>query len=474
MTEGGRDASGANRIRVSAIDVQWDVDRGCCTFESLPVAMMWVDSTLAGLMSGVQAMVGTERYLLALQSEGRKSVEADWEVIASHPDFPAGFRAIANIAAVAGWGRWTLTSFDEPNRECRFRVTDSWEGRYQRALGVCWGSAMLAGKMAGYCSKLFNTNCWADQTAFLAGGDSHDEFIVRPSPRLIEREIENLLASDEATRADMAVALRKLEREVAERRRMEEEIRRLNVDLEWRIKDRTARLQAANEELEAFAYSVSHDLRAPLRAIGGFSTALLEDCAQQLDDTGRDYLDRIVAAVGRMDHLIDDLLRLSRLTRTEMQRSWVDLSDLAHELAEELQESDPGRTAEFVVAPDVHAVADPSLIRVALGNLLNNAWKFTGKEPSARIEFGASGRGNELVYYVRDNGSGFDMTYADKLFGVFQRLHGPREFPGSGIGLATVQRIIHRHGGRVWAEGVPSEGATFFFTLPAGESGQAE
>ena len=215
----------ADSIRVAGINMEWQPRQGTCTFDGLPVAMMWVDSTLAGVMSGVQAMVGTERFVLALQSEGRKSVEADWQVIAKFPEFRGGFSAIANIAAVAGWGHWSLTSLDENQKECRFRVTDSWEGRYQKALGVCWGSGMLAGKLAGYCSKLFGTNCWADQTAFTARGDACDEFLVRPSPRSIEKEIDDLLATDEATRADMAVALRRLEREVAERQRVEEALR---------------------------------------------------------------------------------------------------------------------------------------------------------------------------------------------------------------------------------------------------------
>ncbi len=215
----------ADRIRLSGIEIAWDVEKGTCTFEKLPVAMMWVDTTLAGLMSGVQAMVGTERFSLALQSEGRKSVEADWKVISLFPDFESGYRAIANIAAVAGWGDWKLVSLDEAERRCRFRVKDSWEGLYQKALGVSWGSGMLAGKMAGYCSKLFDTNCWAEQTAFVARGDEFDEFLVGPSERSLETEIENLLATDEATRADMAVALQKLRKEVGERERAEAALR---------------------------------------------------------------------------------------------------------------------------------------------------------------------------------------------------------------------------------------------------------
>jgi PAS domain S-box-containing protein len=225
--ENGRDNEAElAEIQVSGIHMKWNPRRGTCTFEKMPVAMMWVDTTLAGLMSGVQAMVGTERFLLALQSEGRKSVETDWEVISQFPDFREGFKAIANIAAVAGWGEWLLTSIDEMKKECRFRVTDSWEGRYQKALGVCWGSGMIAGKMAGYCSKLFGTNCWADQTAFIARGDAFDEFVVSPSSRIIETEIDNLLASDKATRADMAVAILRLKKEITDRQRAEQALRK--------------------------------------------------------------------------------------------------------------------------------------------------------------------------------------------------------------------------------------------------------
>jgi two-component system, cell cycle sensor histidine kinase and response regulator CckA len=212
----------SEKIQVSEINVQWQSKKGICTFDGLPVAMMWVDTTLAGVMSGVQSMVGTERFGLALQSEGRKSVEEDWKVISQFKNFKNGFKAIANIAAVAGWGEWKLVSFDENKKTCVFRIKNSWEGRYQRALGVCWGSGMLAGKMAGYCSKFFGTNCWAKQCAFIAQGDKYDEFIVKPSRRSIEKEIENLLSADKATRADMAVALEKLRKEIAERRRVEE------------------------------------------------------------------------------------------------------------------------------------------------------------------------------------------------------------------------------------------------------------
>ena len=213
---------GSEKINVAGINIEWRTDQGICTFENLPVAMMWIDTTLSGLMSGVQAMVGTERFGLALQSEGRKSVEEDWQVISQFSDFREGFKDIANIASVAGWGKWELVSLDENEKKCTFRIRNSWEGRYQKALGVDWGSGMLAGKMAGYSSKLFKTNCWAEQTKFISKGDEFDEFEVEPSNRSIENEVEGLLLTDAATKADMAVALQKLQKEISERMQMGE------------------------------------------------------------------------------------------------------------------------------------------------------------------------------------------------------------------------------------------------------------
>ncbi|MDQ1257536.1 MAG: hypothetical protein QG656_2142 [Candidatus Hydrogenedentes bacterium] len=213
-------------IHIAGIDIEWDLARGACTFSGLPVAMMWTESTLSGLMSGVQAMVGTERFVLALQSQGRESVADDWRVISQFASFGEGFRAIANVAAVAGWGDWQLVSVDSEAKTCVFRAYGSWESRYQRTLGVCWGSAMLAGKLAGFCARLFGVNCWADQTSFEAVGGDFDEFHVHPSERIIEQEIENLLGSDAATRADMAVALEKLRTEIAQRELAEQALRK--------------------------------------------------------------------------------------------------------------------------------------------------------------------------------------------------------------------------------------------------------
>jgi signal transduction histidine kinase len=222
---------------------------------------------------------------------------------------------------------------------------------------------------------------------------------------------------------------------------------------------------AANKELEAFSYSVSHDLRAPLRGIDGFSLALLEDYADKLDDNGRDYLHRVRAATQRMGTLIDDLLNLSRVTRTEIRRENSDLTAIARSVADELQKTQPARRVEFRMEQTLVAHVDPHLIRIVLENLLGNAWKFTSKRESACIQFGGTRDERGVTYFVRDDGAGFDSAYADRLFGAFQRLHDKNDFPGTGVGLATVQRIINRHGGRIWGESVVERGATFYFTL---------
>jgi PAS domain S-box-containing protein len=251
-------------------------------------------------------------------------------------------------------------------------------------------------------------------------------------------------------------------RDITQRRRNEEYILRLNEELQ----QRAVELEATNRELAAFSYSVSHDLRAPLRSIDGFGQALLEDCADRLDEQGRQYLQRIRNATQRMGMLIDDLLMLSRVTRAEMRREAVDLTQLTQSVITGLEVTEPGRKVEYRLQTGMTADGDPRLMRIVLENLLNNAWKFTRHADPARIEISArTDESGTRVYCVRDNGVGFDMTYADKLFGAFQRLHSPSDFPGTGIGLATVQRIIHRHGGRVWAESESGRGASFYFTL---------
>jgi PAS domain S-box-containing protein len=229
---------------------------------------------------------------------------------------------------------------------------------------------------------------------------------------------------------------------------------------------RADELAALNQELESFSYSVSHDLRAPLRSIDGFSLALLEDYGKQFDSTGTDYLQRVRAAAQRMAKLIDDLLDLSRMSRGQVNREKISLSNIANEIADNMKENEPKRQVKFEIDPNLEAYADASLIRVVLQNLFGNAWKYTSNNAIAHIELGEMPHNSETVFYVRDDGVGFDMQYADKLFGAFQRLHKANEFEGTGIGLATVQRIIHRHGGIIWAQSEPNEGATFYFTLP--------
>jgi light-regulated signal transduction histidine kinase (bacteriophytochrome) len=264
-----------------------------------------------------------------------------------------------------------------------------------------------------------------------------------------------------------AELMAELRTEVIERKQAVQAVQTLNQGLQQAIVE----LKAVNRELESFSYSVSHDLRAPLRSIDGFSQALLEDCQDQLDVSGQDYLRRIRNATQRMGNLIDDLLNLSQVTRSEMKLESVNLSLLASSVCTELQRSQPERQVEFVVQPGLVVRGDARLVQILLINLLNNAWKFSAKNPHAQVEFGIlPAQTNTPVYFVRDNGTGFDMAFVNKLFGPFQRLHSANEFPGNGIGLATVQRIAHRHGGRVWAEGVLEKGATFYFTLKPEET----
>jgi light-regulated signal transduction histidine kinase (bacteriophytochrome) len=268
-------------------------------------------------------------------------------------------------------------------------------------------------------------------------------------------------ASVALTIALLAIVYRQLQREIRRRREGE---RALSV-LTSQLRQRSEAAEAANRELEAFSYSVSHDLRAPLRSVDGFSLALLEDYGAQLDEQAHSYLVRIRNATTRMASLIDDLLQLSRVNRGEMEREDVDVSAMAERIVADRRRQDPIRSVAVTIRPKMTASADPRLLRVVLENLLENAWKFTARREQAEIDVGCRRLTNETAFYVRDNGAGFDPAYADKLFGAFQRLHAVTDFPGTGIGLATVQRIIHRHGGRVWAEGSVNAGACFSFTI---------
>lgn len=282
----------------------------------------------------------------------------------------------------------------------------------------------------------------------------------------IEIEFVSQIANHLGVALQHAELLAELRIEVAERQQAQEQAQALNQGLRQAVFE----LKAVNHELESFSYSVSHDLRAPLRSVDGFSQALLEDCSEQLDASGQNYLQRIRAATQRMGNLIDDLLTLSRVIRSDVRIESVNLSRLASHICAELQRTQLDRQIEFVIKPGLLASGDERLLQVVLENLLNNAVKFTSKHSQARIELGTIVQEDgSLVYFVRDDGVGFDMNYASKLFSPFQRLHGMQEFQGNGIGLATVQRVIRRHGGRVWAESAVESGATFYFTLAAEE-----
>ena len=277
----------------------------------------------------------------------------------------------------------------------------------------------------------------------------------------------DMLAEIDRRNRELEASNAKLAQEAEERSRAEREILRLNTELENRVRERTAQLETANRELESFSYSVSHDLRAPLRAIDGFGQALLDDFPEHLPGDAKRYLSRIRSSTQHLAQLIEDLLKLARVSRGPLERRAVDLGQIARQVAAELQQGEPGRAVEVSVWDGMRTEADAHLLRAALDNLIGNAWKFTSKSAKPHIEVGALKDRGRATFFVRDNGAGFDMAYADKLFGAFQRLHSATEYSGTGIGLATVQRIVHRHGGRIWAEAEIGKGAVFFFTLEA-------
>ncbi|MBI5462081.1 MAG: GHKL domain-containing protein, partial [Gammaproteobacteria bacterium] len=357
------------------------------------------------------------------------------------------------------------------------KVVVDMDGVYQRLLDKFWVILITNGVktflVAGFMLWLFH---WLvtrhlrriAEFASRLGPDNLEErlALARPArPNAKPDEFDLVLDGFNVMQSSLATALQTLEQDIVKLERAEAEIYQLNTALEQRVIERTAQLEAVNRELEAFSYSVSHDLRTPLRSIDGFSQALAEDYGERLDAVGHDYLNRVRRAAQRMGVLIDDLLRLARVTRADMMHTRIDLSALAEAVMADLRKHKGYSAATLTVQPGLAAYGDPALLRIVLENLLDNACKYSSKIPQPKIEFGSLAQVDRTVFFVRDNGAGFDMIYVGKLFGAFQRLHRDEEFPGTGVGLATVKRIVHRHGGEVWAEGRPGEGAVFYFTL---------
>jgi len=386
-------------------------------------------------------VVGGGLLLLVVTAPGRRRLHESEEftrrILAASPDSIKVLDLDGRLLYMNEGGR-RLLEIDDLSTVLNTSWTDLWQGRdHEAALGaIAAAKAGGTGTFEGCRPSNKGTPKWWEVVVTALGGP--------------DGKAERLLAAS---------------RDITERKRAEAELVKYRDHLEELVHARTVELEQSNKELEAFSYSVSHDLRAPLRAINGFAQALREDCAAQLDAVGRDYLDRMRTSSRRMAELIDHLLNLARIARLPLERGTVDMTKLTRTIAGELHEAEPARQVEFVIPDGMATQADPVLAGMVLRNLLGNAWKFTGKHPTARIEVGETVRDGEPVWFIRDDGAGFDMTYVDSLFVPFQRLHAATDFAGTGIGLATVQRIVRRHGGRGWIEGAVEKGATFYFAF---------
>jgi PAS domain S-box-containing protein len=362
------------------------------------------------------------------------------------------FRQLANAVPAFVWtcdGSGGAVYFNEPWYEFTGRVPAD-------SLGFKWTQAIHSEDRDSYLRRWHNAVSegitFEAEARFRRFDGEHRWFLSRAHPA---RDASGNITTWFGTSTD-----------IEEKKRAEEKISQMNVTLEQRVQERTAQLEASNRELEAFSYSVAHDLRAPLRSIDGFNQALLEDYGSTLPPDAQELMRRARLASQRMSQLIDDLLNLSRVARAEMRHQRINLSEIAQSISVELQKNEPERRAAFVIQPGLSATGDDRLLRQVMENLLGNAFKFTRHQPEASIEFGSVMRNGQRVLFVRDNGAGFNMEYASKLFGPFQRLHAATQYPGTGIGLATVHRVLARHGGKIWPESKEGQGATFYFTLP--------
>ncbi|MBS1190973.1 MAG: domain S-box protein [Rhodocyclaceae bacterium] len=344
-------------------------------------------------------------------------------------------------------------------------VVDSWNAGAEQLFGYAAEEAIGRPLLELLVPPKYANEALRDLEAIRSGGRAGHQETVRLRKDGTPIDV-SATASPIKDSSGRIIGVSSILRDITARHLAEDEVRRLNAELEQRVADRTARLEAANKELEAFAYSVSHDLRSPLRAIDGFSRKVVEGYGDRLDDEGRRELQIVRDSAQRMNQLIDDILAFSRTGRLEMAPQRVNMEAMAKSVAEEARQAEPERSIEFAISPLPPAWGDPALLRQVWGNLIGNAVKFTRRRPVAQIEIGGQVEGGEIHYWVKDNGAGFDMAYAGKLFGVFQRLHRQDEYEGSGVGLAIAQRILHRHNGRIWAEGQRDGGATFHFALP--------
>jgi PAS domain S-box-containing protein len=393
---------------------------------------------------------------------------AQW--FGTNTDITAQLATESALRQVSEYRRLAMEAAGLGSWEYRYRTGDvAWDDRCR----VMFGAAQeLGGLYEASLDRIHVEDrthvvrAMQDAVAGVRGGVYHSEFrVVWPDSSVHWISSHGKVHVQGEEGSDREASMIGVAMDVTEGNRSELEIRQLNAELEERVRKRTAELETANRELEAFSYSVSHDLRAPLRGIDGWSLALAEDYADRLDERAHQYLVRVRSETQRMGLLIDDMLKLSRVSSTEMRLVPVDLSAIVGRIAADLSDAHPERCIEFITQPNVTVAGDPQLLEIALTNLLSNAVKFTGPRQMARVEFGLCQQNGEPVFSVRDNGVGFDMKYAGTLFGAFQRLHRTSEFPGTGIGLAIVQRVVHRHLGRVWAHALPDRGATFFFTI---------